>query len=388
MNPLILFLLVSVLPVVANAEPCVLPNRMGLRLATYNVSLNRKNHDEMYRELKSGESSQARAIAEVIRQVDPDVLLIQELDKGTEQEALAAFHDLYLNRGSQTAVGAYPFRHHFLSNTGVQTGLDLDHNGQVGDPGDAQGFGWHSGQYGFAILSKVAFDPAQISEFRTLLWRDLKGSQIHQVRSKEKAWYGQEARNLLRLSSKNHVAIPIETSGGVVWILAAHPTPPVFDGPEDRNGWRNHDEIQLLRVMLEGASSVINDRGKAFRMPAQAPFVIMGDMNADPNKGDGRPGAIAQLLNHPKVNRAASVGELVPRSGGSQSAHPHDTSTFGLRVDYIIPSKTLKIFQSGLCRASTNQTKPPTDHFLVWMDVEPNTTATRKASQSTGGGSL
>jgi len=33
--------------------------------------------------------------------------------------------------------------------------------------------------------------------------------------------------------------------GQVIHILASHPTPPVFDGVEDRNGRRNHDEIRL-----------------------------------------------------------------------------------------------------------------------------------------------
>ena len=28
-------------------------------------------------------------------------------------------------------------------------------------------------------------------------------------------------------------------------LLVAHPTPPTFDGAEDRNGTRNHDEIRF-----------------------------------------------------------------------------------------------------------------------------------------------
>ena len=370
MHPVLILLIVSLMPVLAEAAPCVLPDKSGLRLATYNVSLNRKKHGEMYQELKSGNSSQARALAKVVQQVDPDVLLIQELDKGIKQEVLTAFHDLYLNRAGKRKVSGFPFRHHFLSNTGAQTGFDLDRNGHVGGPGDAQGFGWHAGQYGFAILSKLPFHVNEISEFRNLLWRDFEDTQISQVRTQEMPWYGADSQAVLRLSSKNHVAIPIQGPGGLIWILAAHPTPPVFDGPEDRNGIRNYDEIRLLRTMFEGDRGLINDRGESFKIPSTDDFVVMGDMNADPRKGDGRPGAIGQLLTHPKVNIEATVGKFMPKSNDLKLKDPHDTSAFGLRVDYIIPSKTLEVYQSGLCRAKTNHAKPPSDHFLVWMDVE------------------
>ena len=49
----------------------------------------------------------------------------------------------------------------------------------------------------------------------------------------------------LRLSSKSHWDVPVRTPKGVVHFLVSHPTPPVFDGPEDRNGKRNPDEIRL-----------------------------------------------------------------------------------------------------------------------------------------------
>ena len=34
-------------------------------------------------------------------------------------------------------------------------------------------------------------------------------------------------------------------SAETVHFLVSHPTPPVFDGPEDRNGPRNYDEIRF-----------------------------------------------------------------------------------------------------------------------------------------------
>ncbi len=39
--------------------------------------------------------------------------------------------------------------------------------------------------------------------------------------------------------------IPVTANNETTYILANHPTPPVFDGAEDHNGTRNHDEIRL-----------------------------------------------------------------------------------------------------------------------------------------------
>jgi hypothetical protein len=36
--------------------------------------------------------------------------------------------------------------------------------------------------------------------------------------------------------------VPIDFDGRIIHLLASHPTPPMFDGPEDRNGMRNADE--------------------------------------------------------------------------------------------------------------------------------------------------
>ena len=83
----------------------------------------------------------------------------------------------------------------------------------------------------------------------------------------------------LRLSSKTHadvgVAVPTVDGGfREVRVLISHPTPPVFDGPEDRNGRRNRDEIRFWSIHL--------DRPEAAGVPA----VLLGDLNADPFDGD------------------------------------------------------------------------------------------------------
>jgi len=60
-------------------------------------------------------------------------------------------------------------------------------------------------------------------------------------------------------------------------LLVHHPTPPAFDGPEDRNGRRNHDEIRLLAEVLDDAAWLVDDQGKAGGLAKGEPFLIFGD---------------------------------------------------------------------------------------------------------------
>ena len=87
-------------------------------------------------------------------------------------------------------------------------------------------------------------------------------------------------------------------------VLASHPTPPAFDGPEDRNGKRNHDEIRLWADYLTGGAAA-GYLGAS--LPEDEPFVILGDLNADPLDGGSVPGAIQQLLNHPRIQGTAAA---------------------------------------------------------------------------------
>ena len=48
-------------------------------------------------------------------------------------------------------------------------------------------------------------------------------------------------------------------------VLASHPTPPTFDGPEDRNGRRNHDEIRFWADYISPGQSgyIVDDEGRS-----------------------------------------------------------------------------------------------------------------------------
>ena len=181
----------------------------------------------------------------------------------------------------------------------------------------------------------------------------------------------------------------------MVHVLAAHPTPPVFDGPEDRNGRRNFDEIRLWADYIgDEADYLADDQGRRGGL-GNVPFVIMGDYNADPHDGDSMPGAIAQLLAHPAVASdfvPASTGaaEDAVTEGGANRGHrgdsSQDTGDFSpasagnLRIDYVLPSKRgLQVVCGGVfwparadeARYLVGDGDPlvSSDHRLVWLDV-------------------
>jgi hypothetical protein len=368
-----------------------------LRIATFNCSLNRATGGGLIRSLSTPDDTQARAVAEIIQRVNPDVLLLQEFDHDADGEALRLFQTHYLARaqnGAQPVSYAYTFS--ASSNTGVPSGFDLDRDGRVAGGGDALGFGEFPGQYGMVVLSRYAIDAAAARTFRKFLWRDLPGALLPDDPSTPAAgdWYSPEALAVLPLSSKSHWDLPIRIGKRTLHLLISHPTPPTFDGPEDRNGRRNHDEIRFWSDYLSPrARHIRDDAGRTGGFTGKA-FVIMGDLNSDPLDGDSIHDAIEALIRHPRIEAsfvprstgAAEAASLQGGVNGTQRGDPRsDTADFSdrfagnLRVDYLLPAKGLRMCGGGVYWPSRSDPQanliwgdgpaPSSDHRLVWLDV-------------------
>lgn len=366
----------------------------AVRIATYNTSLNDDAAGGLIARLDAGDAN-ARKIAAVLQRVRPDIVLLNEFDYDAAGRAADLFQHRYLEL-PQTGGGnalAYPYRYLAPVNTGVPSGFDLDRDGQVGGSGraagnDAWGFGLHPGQYGMLLLSKYPIEASSARTFQLLKWSAMPAARAPVDPRTGKAWYSPQAWAQFRLSSKSHWDVPVRTPMGRIHILAAHPTPPVFDGPENRNGLRNFDEIRLWVEYLSNPRSswLCDDRGRCGGLARGESFVVLGDHNADPVDGDGEPGAIRQLLDHPRIN--ASV---VPRSEGAAEragkrgiARRGDVAThtgdFGaeagtLRLDYVLPSRDLPVRGSGVFWPRDGEPGAElidaSDHHLTWLDFRP-----------------
>lgn len=391
----------------------------SIRFAQFNASLNRRAEGQLVTDLSDPNAAtpgtaQAKAIAEIIQRTDPDVVLINEFDYFAADPSLAVklFLQNYLavsqNRASPVE---YPYFYIAPSNTGIPSGFDLDNNGSVvttpGQPGygnDAFGFGNFPGQFGMLLLSKYPIDTANVRTFQKFLWQDMPGSLLPTIALPDAAepWYSPEEQAALRLSSKSHWDVPIQVNGKTVHALVSHPTPPVFDGAEDRNGKRNHDEIRFWAdyVTPGQGNYIYDDQGRKGGLMPEASFVIMGDQNADPFDGDSFQQAILQLLNNSRVNTS-----VTPTSAGGPDAAQRqhrindqhrgnpafdtadfsDTTPGNLRADYVLPSQDLAITDAQVFWPAQGDPLfrlvgdfdpnlppegfPSSDHRLVWVDV-------------------
>ena len=185
-------------------------------------------------------------------------------------------------------------------------------------------------------------------------------------------WYTPDEWQSFRLSSKSHWDVPVRLPDGtVVHVLASHPTPPAFDGAAQRNARRNHDEIRFWVDYLDGAAYIEDDSSRSGGLADDASFVVVGDLNADPDDQGVYRQAIRELVSHGRIH-----GGLAPTaSPAGQAAFPNldpdDTARWGSRVDYVLPSATLSIDTSGVWRPVSRDTTTvsASDHFPVWVDV-------------------
>lgn len=368
---------------------------MAIRVATYNLE------DVRPDDVRDGEQPRLRELAETIQRLRPNVILLNEIAFGAEDDfgrettgawTAERFNELYLAVGQRE--GLEPLRYRVYTarpNTGMPSGYDLNKDGEAktsfplpepSDPAtgrpveqtdagraygeDCWGFGTFPGQYGMALLvdERLEIDESAVRTFRLFPWRAMPDAQLPRGADGE-LWYEGEALDMFRLSSKGHWDVPVKLpNGATVHVLASHPTPPAFDGDEMRNQKRNHDEIRFWADYIAGADYIVDDATVQGGLRPNTPFVILGDLNADPDEGGSFRDPVGRfLLGDARIN-----GAFVPASDAAIAGlDEDDTARFGLRVDYVLPSAGLRVLRGGVWRTETD--RPASDHFPVWLDL-------------------
>ncbi len=330
-----------------------------MRVATYHTELSRDGPGLLLRDIISGDP-QVEAIVRVIQAVRPDVLVLADVDYDLTGGAVGAL---------ATLIAGYPHVFSVRPNRGLQTGRDLDGDGRSGGPGDAEGYADFAGKGGMAVLSRLPFDVERARDFSAFAWADLPDNLAPS-----------DDLNPTRLSTTAHWDIPVRLdSGQLLHILTWHATAPVFDGPEDRNGRRNHDEAAFWLAYLD-------------RLLPDAPpedFVLFGIANADPYDGESRPKALQALLTRLHDVKPASEGAIQAsvKDGGANAFHKGpaalDTVDWedgprrpgNMRVDYVLPAPHLKVLDSGVFWPLPDallgeDVRLASRHRLVWVDLE------------------
>ncbi|MCH8227489.1 MAG: endonuclease/exonuclease/phosphatase family protein [Proteobacteria bacterium] len=377
---------------------------IDLRIATFNIAMGLPEAGQLGRNLANGQEPHLQQVAEILQRVRPDIVVLNEFDYDPVYDAAGLLNEHYLAKswnGQPTIQYLYSYRGPV--NTGVDSGLDLDGNGKTGEPQDAWGYGVFPGQYGMLVLSRFPIRQEATRTFQHFPWSALPAAH-RPLNPDGSSYYPDDIWQQLRLSSKSHWDLLIGVNGHDLHFLVHHPTPPVFDGPEDRNGKRNHDENRFWMEYLGHADRhyIVDDKGGTGGLDKGGLFVIAGDLNADPMDGDSVSGklnedthvsastasAIGQLLAFPLINAACT-----PRSSGGREAslvqggknRQHkgdpaaDTADFNdeqvgnLRLDYVLPSRNITVRGCGVFWPARGEEGhhlvDASDHRLVWLDI-------------------
>ncbi|MBP1807233.1 endonuclease/exonuclease/phosphatase family protein [Rubellimicrobium aerolatum] len=301
----------------------------------------------------------------VLSAARPDVLLLTDMDWDGDGAALGALAERLAAQGLD-----YPYRLALPGNAGLDSGLDLDGDGRLGGPGDAQGWGRFAGEGGLALLSRWPLGEAR--DLSSLLWRDLPGARLPERDGQP--FPSEAARAAQRLSATGHWVVPVETPAGPATLLAWSAAPPIGDGPERRNALRNADELALWSRLLDG------DLG-----PVPAGIVILGNANLDPADGAGLRAEMTALLADPRLRdpRPASDGARDAADPGHSGDPRLDTVDWpeeeggpgNLRVSYVLPAAEWRTLGSGVVwprpggpLAAEAEAAGP--HRLVWVDID------------------
>ena len=271
---------------------------------------------------------------------------------------------------------------------------------RLGGPDDAFGFGFFPGQFGMAVYSMYPIDFDAVRTFQLFRWEDMPGAAAARRSGHAGARrlvLARGARGRSGCRRRSHWDLPIDIDGRTVHFLVSHPTPPVFDGAEDRNGTRNFDEIRFWAdYITPGPASqyIYDDDGRHGGLQPGARFVIAGDQNSDPLDGDSIPGVDPAA---PRPPAGQHVDDAVERrrgrgrrglQGGANVTHESDpqfdTADFAdnapgnLRADYVLPSRPLRILDAGVFWPTSDDPLfpldgdfpfPSSDHRMVWVDV-------------------
>ncbi|MDO3386093.1 endonuclease/exonuclease/phosphatase family protein [Gilvimarinus sp. SDUM040013] len=356
---------------------------LSVRIATFNVSMEARNYQSDSAQLNAAvldqqlqsDSAQIANIAAIIQQVRPDILLLNEFDRtANPEQTIELFQQHYLNAGLNPIE--FPYRYSAPVNTGELFPMDLNGDGNISRPADTYGFGFFPGHYGMLILSRYPIALDRVRTFAKFKWKDMPAALAPKINGKP--FYSAAQWQEMRLSSKSHWDVPVLIGDREIHLLASHPTPPVFDGAEDRNGRRNHDEIRLWFDYISGqADYLYDDVGERGSLTEGQSFVIAGDLNASATEGDGHRVIMQQLLSHPKIQDPA------PTSVGGEQARPdqqgseYHTAAWGMRADYVLPSSDLSIVGSGVFWPALDDAqhelvksrRASSDHRLVWVDI-------------------
>ena len=312
----------------------------GFRVATLHAELTRKGPGLLLRDIERGKDKQIDALKAVVGYVSADVLLMTKVDFDLEQRAAAALRD---------ALG-FSYMFALAPNSMKVTTLDLNGDRRTGD---RQAWARYAGEGAMLLLSQ---HPVELRfHLNDVLWKDVPGAPMPVA-----GFLDEAAVSTLKVVTQGFWVLDVlPEDRRPIALVAFQNRSPVFDGPEDFNGLRSRAQLGLL-------SSVMDGEHGAF--PKER-FVLIGNSNLDPKRGEGDRAAMAALLGDKRLQDARPQSAM----GGDTTAQWEKPGA--MRVSYVLPSADWRIKHAevvwprdGPLRDAAEQASR---HRLVWMDLMP-----------------
>lgn len=249
-------------------------------------------------DLEAGNHLQARTLAQTVQFNDPDVLVLTGVSYD-DGEIARLLQDLYLGSGQGGQSGIdYPYLFTAPTNSGVDSGADLDGDGAVGGPGDAIGYGDFAGQHGMIVFSKHPIVEDEVRTFQNLLWRDVPDSEMPEDE------YSDLEQSILRLFETSMWDVPILPEGASEHLHVVATSLIDADGAAV-DAARAEDQRRVLTDYVTG----------------QAPYLTDGDGDTG-GLGLGDQFVIAGLPTHADSPTAQSDLDSLVQTPGIQDTEP------------------------------------------------------------------
>lgn len=354
-----------------------------IRVATLHAQIRGGSSVEVLEELEGGMHPQARVLAETVQLNAPDVLVLTGLSYDEQQQIAATINDEYLARG-QNGQSGIKYSHVYTAptNSGIESGADLDGDGRVGGPGDALGYGRYAGERGMAVFSTYPIVKDEVRTFQEFLWQDMPENSI------PAGEFSTLEKSVLPLPSTSLWDIPLEVPGEAehVHLVATDLNSP--PGPTGPDVARSEDQRRMVAEYVAGASWYLyDDEGAYGGLESGSPFVLAGSL-ADAQELQTWPGQEIPELS--SLLEADSIQDPGPKAiteeplAQRRDAEADPQATHGLtggdavRSSYVLPAADLDVDSSGVFWPAEGEfgfnLVDPSDPDspigrLVWLDI-------------------
>ncbi|HIW98705.1 MAG TPA: hypothetical protein H9871_01030 [Candidatus Nesterenkonia stercoripullorum] len=355
-----------------------------IRVGTVRAGMTSSTEEELLEDLGTGVFPPARSLAEAAQLNRPDVLLVTGITSDGDEEIAETLRSKYFEVGQNGQEGLdYPYVYAGPSNSGNESGADLDGDGVVGGPGDSIGYGEHPGQHGMILFSSFPIEEKGVRTFQEFLWEDLPDSAAG---SSE---YSDLERSVMRLTSAAFWDVPLTVDAGedserTVNVVASSLARP--QDPADVDADRGDDERRMIADYLAGEAWYLTDDDGDPAPGTGSEFVYMGEPATQYDLPGSANEDLAELLDSQAVQdpepEAVTEEPLSSRSvgsGGSQSRATRAVDDgMDVRSAFILPGASMDIGDSGVFWPAEGEygadlVQPGSDQAisdrLVWLDI-------------------